>query len=113
MATAKEIRDKILEFRKESGKHVVAYAEFYTQGTYYLASAAMRSTRCRKGDLDFRGLQAELMFFKGLFDKLDIDVEFIKGSNNIYKSFGESYTEDKMTDANHEQIRRALEELVG
>ena len=108
MASAAEIRKKILEFRKDSGKPVIAYAEWYTLGTYYLASAADKVYVAPEGDLDFRGMQAHLMFFKGMFEKLDIDVEFIKGSNNIYKSFGESYTEDRMTAANHEQIRALI-----
>ncbi|MBK6541712.1 MAG: S49 family peptidase [Flavobacteriales bacterium] len=50
-----------------------------------------------EGDLDFRGLRAELMFFKGMFEKIGVDVQFVKGSNNKYKSFGESYTEKEMT----------------
>lgn len=111
LSTMQEIREKLIEFRKDSGKPVIAYSEFYTQGTYYLASAADQVYVVPEGDLDFRGLHAELMFFKGLFEKLDIDVEFIKGSNNIYKSFGEAYTEDKMTDANHEQIRALINGL--
>jgi protease-4 len=113
MATLSEIRNKLVEFRKDSGKPVVAYSEFYTQGTYYLASAADEVYTVPEGDLDFRGLQTELMFFKGLFEKLGIDVQFIKGNNNIYKSFGEAFTEKEMTPANHEQMQRLLSSLWG
>lgn len=109
MATVKEIRDKLIEFRKESGKPVIAYAELYTQGTYYLASAADQVYLVPEGDLDFRGLQAEMMFMKGLFDKLGIDIQFIRGSNNKFKSYGETFIYKEMSPENERQ----LTELIG
>ena len=105
MGAMKEVRDKLIEFREESGKPVVAYADWYTQGTYYLASAADEVYLQPQGDLDFRGLRSEYMFFKGMFDKLDIDIQFIRGSNNQFKSFGEAFTEEGMSEANREQNR--------
>ncbi|MEO8590117.1 MAG: signal peptide peptidase SppA [Flavobacteriales bacterium] len=110
-ATLREIRQKLMEFRKESGKPVVAYAEFYTQGAYYLATAADAVYLQPKGELDYRGLRSEYMFFKGMFEKLDIDVQFIRGSNNKFKSFGEVYTEDHMSDANRQQVRLIMDGL--
>lgn len=112
-ATLSEVRKKLVEFRKDSGKPVIAYSEFYTLGTYFLASAADQVYTVPEGDLDFRGLQSEIMFFKGMFEKLGIDIQFIKGSNNIYKSFGEAFTEKEMTPANHEQMQRLLHGLWG
>ncbi len=111
MSTAKEIREKLLEFRRESGKPVIAYSEFYTQGSYYIASAADSIFTVPEGDLDFRGLQAELSFYKGLLDKLDIDVEMIRGRDNIYKSFGEAFTQKEMSPESHEQIRALIDGL--
>lgn len=110
-ATLKEIREKLVEFKKESGKPVVAWAELYTQGSYYVASAADRIYLQPKGDVDYRGLHSEYMFLKGMFEKLDIDVQFIRGSNNKFKSFGEVYTQDSMSKANEEQIRLIVEGL--
>ena len=109
MATVQEIRDKILEFKKESGKPVIAYAELYTQGTYYLASAADEVYLTPQGDLDFRGLHAEMMFLKGLFDKLGIDIQFIRGSNNRFKSYGETFVNKEMSPDNERQVS----ELIG
>ncbi len=109
MATVKEIRDKLIEFKQESGKPVIAYAELYTQGTYYLASAADQVYLVPEGDLDFRGLQAELMFMKGLFDKLGIDIQFIRGSNNRFKSYGETFIYKEMSPENERQMT----ELIG
>ncbi len=108
MATVKEIRDKLIEFKKESGKPVIAYAELYTQGTYYLASAADQVYLVPEGDLDFRGLQVEMMFLKGLFEKLGVDIQFIRGSNNQFKSYGETFTQDHMSDKNREQMTELI-----
>ncbi len=108
MATMKEIRDKIIEFKKESGKPVIAYGEMFTQGTYYLASAADQVYLVPEGDLDFRGLRTEMMFFKGMFDKLGIDIQFIRGSNNQFKSYGETFIYDHMSDANRKQMTELI-----
>ncbi|HRF80311.1 MAG TPA: signal peptide peptidase SppA [Flavobacteriales bacterium] len=107
-ATVKEIRDKLVEFKKESGKPVIAYSDTYTQGSYYLATAADQVYLQPRGDLQYHGMRSEYMFYKGLFEKLDIDVQFIRGSNNKFKSFGEVFTEDHMSDANREQNRAIL-----
>ncbi len=108
-ATAQEIRRKLLEFRSKSGKPIYAHSEFYTQGTYFLSSAADSVFVVPEGDVDFRGLQAQLTFFKGLFDKAGVDIQFVKGSNNKYKSYGEMYTETEMTPANEEQLGALIE----
>ena len=110
-ATLREVREKLVEFKKESGKPVVAWAEFYTQGSYYIASAADQVYLQPKGMLDYRGLQSEYMFLKGLFEKLDVEMQFIRGSNNRFKSFGEVYTEDSMSAANEAQVRALLDGL--
>lgn len=108
MATMKEIRDKIIEFKKESGKPVIAYGEVFTQGTYYLASAADEVYMVPEGDLDFRGLRSEMMFLKGMFDKLGIEIQFIRGSNNQFKSYGETFIYDHMSDASKKQTTELL-----
>jgi protease-4 len=107
-ASLREIREKIVEFKQESGKPVIAFSDTYTQGSYYLATAADSIYLQPQGDLDHRGLQSEYMFLKGMFDKLDIDIQFIRGSNNKFKSFGEVFTEEGMSPANREQNRRIL-----
>ncbi len=110
-ANLREIRKKLIEFKQESGKPVVAWSELYSQGSYYLATAADRIYLQPKGMVDYRGLHSEYMFLKGLFAKLDIDMQFIRGSNNKFKSFGEVYTEDRMSDANRAQIELILKGL--
>lgn len=112
-ATVKEIRDKVVRFKKESGKPVIAFSDSYSQGTYYLATAADQVYLQPRGDLQYHGLRSEYMFYKGLFKKLDIDIQFIRGSNNKFKSFGEVFTEDHMSEANREQNRAILSGLWG
>ena len=110
-ATVKEIREKLVLFKKESGKPIIAYSDTYSQGAYYLATAADKVYLQPRGDLQFHGLRSEYMFFKGMFEKLDIDVQFIRGSNNRFKSFGEVFTEDRMSEANRQQNRVILDGL--
>lgn len=97
LATLKEVRDKLMEFKAESGKPVVAFADVYTQKSYYLAAVADEVYLVPKGDLDFRGLSSEMMYYAGLFEKLDIEVQFIRGRNNKFKSFGEAFTRKDMS----------------
>nr|MBP9081167.1 signal peptide peptidase SppA [Flavobacteriales bacterium] len=108
LGTLKEIRDKLVEFKQESGKPVVAFADLYTQRSYYLASVADNVYLVPKGDLDFRGLRSEMMFYAGLFEKLDIEVQFIRGSNNQFKSFGEAFTRKDMSPASKLQTTALL-----
>ncbi len=108
MATMKEIRDAILEFKK-SKKPVIAYSEIYTQGAYYLASAADKVYLNPQGSLEFKGLSAELTFFKGSLDKLGIEAQIIRVGN--YKSAIEPFINTKMSDYNRLQITAFLNGL--
>lgn len=100
-ATLKEIHDALVEF-KESGKFIYAYADNYTQGAYYLASVADNVTMSATGLLQFRGVALQVMFYKGLIDKLDVDMQIIR--HGKFKSAVEPYMMDKMSEANREQM---------
>jgi protease-4 len=102
MASVEEIRNAILEFR-ESDKFVIAYGEVFSQKAYYLATAADEIYLNPAGMVEFRGLGAELMFFKGMIDKLGIDMQIIRGSNNKFKSAVEPLMLDSMSVANRKQ----------
>jgi protease-4 len=101
-STMRDLRNAISAFR-ESGKWVVAYSEFYTQGGYYLASAADEVYLYPEGEMDWRGLNAEVMFLKNMLDKLEIEAQIIRGPDNKFKSAVEPFMYDKMSDANREQ----------
>jgi len=105
MAQRKSLRDALEDFKK-SGKFVMAYANSYTQKEYYLNSVANTIYLNPVGDFDFKGLSAEIMFFKDLQDKTGVKMEVIR--HGKYKSAVEPFLENKMSDANREQTLALL-----
>jgi protease-4 len=101
MATMTEVRNAIIDFKK-SKKPVIAYSEVYTQGAYYLASAADKVYLNPQGALEFKGFSSELMFFKGALDKLGIEAQIIRVGN--YKSAVEPFINTQMSDYNRKQV---------
>jgi len=101
LATLKEIRTALENF-KNSGKFIYAYSESYSQGAYYIASVADKVFMSNYGHVDLKGLSFQLLFFKGLIDKLDIDMDIIR--HGTFKSAVEPYMLDKMSAANREQM---------
>lgn len=106
-ATVEEMRQALIDF-KSSGKKVYAYSDMFTQSAYYLASAADEVVLNPAGMLTLTGLGAEVMYYKDLLDKFDVDVDLIRPRNNAYKSAGERYIKNKMSDENREQIKAYL-----
>lgn len=101
MATIEEIRHALLDFKK-SQKFIYAYSESYSQGAYYLASLADKIYIYPQGDLDFKGIRVNLMFFKGTLEKLELKPEIIR--HGKFKSAVEPFMYDKMSPENREQI---------
>ena len=99
-----ELRDALAEF-KSSEKPIVAYATSYSQGEYYAASLADKVCMHPSGMVDFRGIGGEVMYYKDLLDKLGVEMQLIRPESCSYKSAGEVYTLNHMSDANREQIR--------
>ena len=112
-ASLEEIRNSILAFKENSKKFVYAYSEVYDQKAYYLSSIADKVYLNPAGVVDFRGLSAEIMFFKGTIDKLNIDMEIIKGPNNDYKSAVEPFTKTQMSPESKEQTKKFLKDIWG
>ena len=100
-ASTKAIRDALLDFKK-SGKFIYAYSDVYTQNGYYMATAADKILLNPKGDMSFRGYAFQLMFYKNLIDKMDVDVQIFR--HGQFKSAVEPYFLDKMSEANREQL---------
>lgn len=95
------IRRAITDF-KESGKFVVAYGDQYTQGSYYLASVADKVYINPQGALLLTGMSSQTMFYKGLLNKLGVEMLIFKVGT--YKGAVEPFMLDKLSDANREQI---------
>jgi len=105
-SSARAIRNALLDF-KESGKFVVSNAGIYTQGTYYIASAADKIIINPVGSIDWHGLSSEQFFYKNLLDKLGVEVELVKVGK--FKSFAEKYTCDSISPENAYQIQEYLQ----
>lgn len=105
LATLTEIRLELENF-KESGKFIVAYADTYTQGGYYLASVADKVALNPQGMLDLHGLSSTPIFFKDALDKLGIEMQIYKVGT--YKSAVEPFTQNEMSPENREQVTAYL-----
>ncbi len=103
-----EIRNAILQLRA-SGKKVYCYSETYSNGGYFLASAADRVYLNPAGLLLLIGMRAQLLYFKDFFDKIGVEAEFEKVG--AYKSAPEGYTQDSMSVANREQVNQLLDDF--
>ena len=111
-ALLEELRAALEEFRA-SGKFVVSYNENYSQAQYYLASAADRIYIQPEGGLSWYGLSSNTMFFKGLFDKLDLRAEVFRPTACRYKSAVEPFILDGMSPANREQMQALVDSMWG
>ncbi|HBX21601.1 MAG TPA: signal peptide peptidase SppA, partial [Porphyromonadaceae bacterium] len=110
IATLAEIRQELERF-KESGKFIVAYADSYSQAGYYLASVADKIAINPQGMLDIHGLASMPIFYKDALKKLGVDVQIFKVGT--YKSAVEPFIQDKMSEANREQVSSYLHDLWG
>ena len=110
MAQIKAIR-KALEDFKKSGKFVMAYANVYSQKEYYLNSVANTIYVNPVGEMEFKGLSSEILFFKDFQEKYGIKMEVIR--HGKFKSAVEPFLENKMSDANREQISTLLNSVWG
>ena len=99
------LRNALLDFKK-SRKWIIAYADTYTQGTYYLSSVADKVYLNPQGQIDWHGLASEPVFIKDLLAKFGVKMQVVKVG--AYKSATEMFTGDKMSDANREQTSAYL-----
>lgn len=110
LSQLEELRGAVERF-KTSGKFVIAYDEVYSQGGYYLASVADRVFLNPQGLMDWRGMAMQVMFYKGLIDKLDLNVEVLR--HGTFKSAVEPFMTDRMSPANRLQMTTLAESLWG
>ena len=110
LATMQEIRNALSVFRR-SGKFIVSHSDFYTQSSYYLSSVADRVSLNPQGDVTWRGMASGTLFYKGLLDKLEVQVEAIR--HGSFKSAVEPFIMDRMSPENRQQIEMLLGSLWG
>ena len=107
-ATLQEIRNKLHELR-ETEKETIGYLESGGNAEYLLAAAMERVVLMPAGSLNLTGLRAEVLFYKGLLDKLDIEADML--AMGKYKSGVEPYMRDGMSDAFRESMTALLDDL--
>lgn len=105
---AREIRESLLDF-KTSGKWIIAYSEFYTEPSYYIASVADQVLLHPEGELEFNGLSVEVSFFKKLFDKLEIKPQIFRVGD--FKSAVEPFMLDHLSAENKLQLNELITDL--
>lgn len=105
-ATLQEIRSALENFRK-SGKKIIAYADTYSQGSYYLASVADKIYLNPIGMVDWHGIGAQPVFYKDMLAKFGVKFQVVKVGS--FKSATETYTEEHMSDANRLQTKMFLD----
>jgi protease-4 len=105
LAQSKALRDKLNDFKK-SGKFIVSYADAFSQKEYYINSIADTIYLNPVGEMDFKGLSTEVMFFKEIQEKSGVKLEVIR--HGKYKSAVEPFLENEMSDANREQLSALL-----
>lgn len=110
-ATLEEIRKALQDFKKTSGKFVYAYSDTYSQSAYYIASIADKIYLNPQGTVDMRGMCLQNLYFKGLLDMLQIDVEVVK--HGRYKSAVEPYSRYDMSEASREQSEALANSIWG
>lgn len=108
LAQMKSMRDKLEEFKK-TGKFVYAYANNYSQGEYYLNSVANKVYLNPVGEVDFKGLSAEILYLKELQEKSGVKFEVIR--HGKYKSAVEPFLAQEMSPENREQMTVLLQSI--
>lgn len=108
VATAQELRKALVDFKK-SKKFILAYADNYSQGSYYIASVADKVMVNPSGIVDWHGLASQPIFFTDLMKKVGVKMQVFKVGT--YKSAVEPYILTKMSDANREQVNSFVTDI--
>ncbi|NUO03720.1 MAG: signal peptide peptidase SppA [Saprospiraceae bacterium] len=106
--TTGAVRKALADF-KTSGKFIIAYSDYYTQGAYYMVSVADEIYLNPLGMVDFRGFAAQVPFFKDMLDRLGISMQVFYAGK--FKSATEPYRRNNMSEENKLQLREYLNEL--
>ena len=107
-ATLEEVRNSLLEF-KATKKFIYAYAENYSQKSYYIASVADKVYLNPEGEFMFKGLSAQIMYYKNALEKLDVEMHVYR--HGRFKSAVEPFMLDKMSASNRLQLETLLNSL--
>ncbi|MEP2770865.1 MAG: signal peptide peptidase SppA [Fulvivirga sp.] len=108
MGMLHELRATLTDFKK-SGKFIVSYGEFYTEPSYYLSSVSDMVALHPEGDLEFNGLAANVTFFTGMFERLEIEPQIFRVGE--FKSAVEPFMRKDLSEENELQLNSLLSGL--
>lgn len=108
LTQAEEIREALVRFR-QSGKPVISYSNVFTNGSIYLATAADRVLFNTAGDVYVNGLSTHIFYLKDLLDKVGVEVQLIR--HGKFKSAGEPFIANSMSEANYEQNKSMIDAI--
>lgn len=109
-ASLQYMRGELEDF-KTSGKKIVAYADQYSEGSYYVASVADTIAINPEGMLDWHGIASQPIFYTGLLEKIGVKMQVFKVGT--YKSAVEPYILSEMSEANREQVNSYISDIWG
>ncbi len=107
-ATLEEVRNALINF-KTSKKFIYSYSEMYSQKGYYLASVSDKIFLHPEGEMMFKGLSAQIMYYKNALEKLNIEMQVFR--HGKFKSAVEPFLLDKMSPANRLQMETLLNSI--
>ncbi|HOZ30219.1 MAG TPA: signal peptide peptidase SppA [Bacteroidales bacterium] len=108
LASIEEIRNKLIDF-KTSGKFIICYSSAYSQKAYYIASVADKIYMNPQGGIEWRGLNSQVMFFKGALEKLGVEAQIFR--HGQFKSAVEPFMNDHMSEASKLQTITLLQSI--
>lgn len=113
VSTARSIRQALKEFKQDSKKFIVAYmqGEVISQKEFYIASVADELYAFPGSSFMLAGLGSESIFFKKLLEKLDVEVQVIRGENNDFKSAVEPFFLNELSDSARLQTQVLLNSI--
>jgi protease IV len=106
MATLQDLRELVSRLRV-GGKRVVAWAPFYTTGTYYLACACDEILLMPSGSVQPLGFATTGMFLADALARFGVEADFVQISP--YKSAADVLTKTKMSNELREQVTWLLD----
>ena len=107
-ASLMSLMESLNEFKK-SGKFIYSYADNHSQSSYMLCTVADSMFLNPQGAVDLRGFGASIPFFKGMLDKVGIEMNIFYAGN--FKSATEPFRLTEMSEFNKIQTRAFLKEM--
>lgn len=99
---------RMMKYFRSSGKKIIGYAVGVSEKEYYVSRAFDEFYIPPDGVLDLRGFSASAQFLRGVFSKIGVEPQVQRIGK--YKSFGDTYQRESMSDSQREVLSSILTE---